>query len=485
MECCAYSVAEEHTPALKKIKQSADHVNEQVRRGENIERIRELEAAFITNPHFLSPSRLLLKRGPLLKKGSKGNSRYEFILFNDQLVYAKPFAGGKLRLHARIPLDRAFVITEQSSVQATVGDSDDNFLSAAVRTRGRSFFRRSRSPSSAHSGESLEFVINNSVKSFVVQAASPQDKQDWMTALQTAWEHQAATVRMSQSTAAAASVVRPKNRTRDVCVLCQRSFGLMRRKHCCEDCGRVVCSDCSQHRMQVARLLARGDDSLHRVCDRCHQKHESHEAEKATVSGDVGGHEESSVTDRSVAGTESTHSRHNSTAQMQLSREQALVQEAEKNFRRLQGAQLGLPPPTSAAAPAKPSKPKLRSTRFLRPPLRPPKLQRRESYSELQQLLDVTATSTTSRLSAATSVDSLGDDITEVRGGTPMKPFDSDSDSDTEVKHQRQQQQHSEKSSVSSGTPSVRVTVTNTSAPALPVPRRPRRPAPPAPRPGV
>ena len=50
------------------------------------------------------------------------------------------------------------------------------------------------------------------------------------------------------------------------CRECARPFTLLRRRHHCRSCGKIVCDACSKARGVV---LARGDEKPKRVCDTC------------------------------------------------------------------------------------------------------------------------------------------------------------------------------------------------------------------------
>merc|ERR1712070_48268 len=48
------------------------------------------------------------------------------------------------------------------------------------------------------------------------------------------------------------------------CSVCERSFSLLRRRHHCRTCGRLVCDACSTGRQRVP-----GSSNTKRVCDEC------------------------------------------------------------------------------------------------------------------------------------------------------------------------------------------------------------------------
>ena len=56
------------------------------------------------------------------------------------------------------------------------------------------------------------------------------------------------------------------------CPDCQSSFGVLRRKHHCRACGRVVCNSCSKHR---SAIIPMGYMKPVRVCHNCTMMHSS------------------------------------------------------------------------------------------------------------------------------------------------------------------------------------------------------------------
>ncbi len=55
------------------------------------------------------------------------------------------------------------------------------------------------------------------------------------------------------------------------CMVCGQKFTAFVRKHHCRSCGRVVCTACSPHRVNL-NALERGESKLERACKECFKK---------------------------------------------------------------------------------------------------------------------------------------------------------------------------------------------------------------------
>lgn len=73
--------------------------------------------------------------------------------------------------------------------------------------------------------------------------------------------------------------------TSNKCVLCDSSFSLFYRRHHCRACGRVVCNDCSKHRIKTNTTVIKSRSNNQptnepvRVCDQCIVNHSKIEAD--------------------------------------------------------------------------------------------------------------------------------------------------------------------------------------------------------------
>jgi hypothetical protein len=75
--------------ALKQIVEIAEGVNENVRRRENRDKLRQLHRLYGANVEVFKPERKFVREGEILKKCRKKDKRYNFYLFSDLLIYAE------------------------------------------------------------------------------------------------------------------------------------------------------------------------------------------------------------------------------------------------------------------------------------------------------------------------------------------------------------------------------------------------------------
>jgi hypothetical protein len=95
-------------------------------------------------------------------------------------------------------------------------------------------------------------------KAFVVRAANKTEKNDWMTAITNSMKE--AGVDSKQQFAAMWS-----HDTKE-CEVCDQSFGLIRRRHHCRNCGKCVCSSCSPNQWTLEHVSQKPQ----RVCNMCY-----------------------------------------------------------------------------------------------------------------------------------------------------------------------------------------------------------------------
>lgn len=130
------------------------------------------------------------------------------------------------------------------------------------------------------------FQVNHIDKSFHVVAQSRADKTNWLTNLQKQIK-KLETHSMANDHLLFKAVWVPDSACKE-CLLCKQKFNSFVRKvilcqfikvihfilflfqHHCRMCGRVVCSSCSPHKADIARLNgSEGSGRLERVCSAC------------------------------------------------------------------------------------------------------------------------------------------------------------------------------------------------------------------------
>jgi len=182
--------------------------------------------------------RVFIKDGHLTKQCRSERKIRRFFLFNDLLIYAH-ISGPERSL----VVDRTFFL-ETTSIQ-------DGSLD----------------PTNTSDNE-IAFQIRGVGKSFTVYAESVEQKQEWMSILEkTISEHKAnlmATGNVVEDRSSAAVWI-PDDAIND-CMGCEKEFSLIKRKHHCRRCGKVVCAECSKTKAIVSSVNKAKEV---RVCDKC------------------------------------------------------------------------------------------------------------------------------------------------------------------------------------------------------------------------
>mmetsp|Transcript_13998 Transcript_13998/g.19427 ORF Transcript_13998/g.19427 Transcript_13998/m.19427 type:complete len:741 (+) Transcript_13998:1100-3322(+) len=221
--------------ALEKIKETATIINEAVRRQQQRQTVLDLETKFSSNPHFISPSRVFLRQGPLWKKCRADDRKYEFFLFNDLLVYGRITGKDRYALHKKIPIDQTFNVT-------LLPEAPD--------------------PNS--------FQILNSVKSFVVYAETVADMESWIKSLRDTIEKRANALNKGETNFVAPVWESDKKKDcqrqfKPDGTRCETSFSLFNRRHHCRRCGVLCCHDCSPYNV----YLTKESKKKERACTAC------------------------------------------------------------------------------------------------------------------------------------------------------------------------------------------------------------------------
>jgi len=124
------------------------------------------------------------------------------------------------------------------------------------------------------------FQIKTFEKSFVVLADTPEDKKSWMSDIQSCIEKErdkalesgdiAVTIDLQTSSSdfELAPVWVGDDAVKS-CMVCTKKFSLMKRRHHCRSCGKLVCSKCSPEKMFLPNIRL---DKRVRVCIECSKK---------------------------------------------------------------------------------------------------------------------------------------------------------------------------------------------------------------------
>lgn len=112
------------------------------------------------------------------------------------------------------------------------------------------------------------FLIGSSKKSFIVYSESEEDKNDWLTNIRETVSQYKRDTRSFQveveEIEAEAPIWEPDSAANN-CTLCKGEFSLLNRRHHCRMCGKLVCGNCSPHRVVLPNI----DTTKQRVCVQC------------------------------------------------------------------------------------------------------------------------------------------------------------------------------------------------------------------------
>uniref|UniRef100_A0A1E1XGQ0 Putative rho/rac guanine nucleotide exchange factor/faciogenital dysplasia protein 3 n=1 Tax=Amblyomma aureolatum TaxID=187763 RepID=A0A1E1XGQ0_9ACAR len=227
--------------ALEIVSQVAQHANESMRLGDNFSKLMSLQNRISNRYEVLKPGRTFLKEGELMKVSRKEMQPRYFVLFSDSLLYLLPTPQGFYRVNYELPL---------SGMKVMVPPQQDY---------------------------QNEFSVYTMKRSFILSASSPEEREEWISALTKAIEdniHRKSSFHVlkkegSQSSTSSelgreAPVWIPDQRV-TMCQLCTSGFTFTHRRHHCRACGKVVCAACSSHRLPLPYL---GDKPV-RTCDDC------------------------------------------------------------------------------------------------------------------------------------------------------------------------------------------------------------------------
>eukprot|EP01124_Arcella_intermedia_P028362 TRINITY_DN5748_c0_g1_i4.p1 TRINITY_DN5748_c0_g1~~TRINITY_DN5748_c0_g1_i4.p1 ORF type:complete len:1000 (+),score=185.87 TRINITY_DN5748_c0_g1_i4:72-3071(+) len=186
--------------------------------------------------------RIFIKEGTLLKQCRSERKQRIFYLFNDLLIYAH-FSGPP---PGKLVVDHTFKL-ETTSTNDLLTESG------------------------------FAFQIKGQGKSFTVYAESPEQKQEWLHILSETIKkqkehfqrlHNIEETENSKLNPEPAAVWVPDDQV-ILCQVCQTEFNLIRRRHHCRNCGKIICGDCSKSRRIVQSVKK---DKEVRVCDECQKQ---------------------------------------------------------------------------------------------------------------------------------------------------------------------------------------------------------------------
>ncbi|KAI9206389.1 FYVE zinc finger-domain-containing protein [Polychytrium aggregatum] len=219
----------------------ASRVNERIRQTEMILKMLEIKKSLIGfNEELIIPGRTLVRTGAVQKVCRKNNQPRRIFLFSDCIILASPTPlEDQLLFHRRLDLE--YCTARSPDIEA--GSSTDGNLDSTVA-----------------------FSIISPDKSFTLLCDSPQDRDEWIAAInaragrtssidpglargsvRTVVQSEASEQPVTDGTSGhwiAAPVWVPDGDS-SICMRCSQPFSFWNRKHHCRLCGRLVCHPCS------------------------------------------------------------------------------------------------------------------------------------------------------------------------------------------------------------------------------------------------
>lgn len=223
--------------AIAKLSDTAKHFNEEVRKQENNARALRIQKQFNNSLNLVSPGRMYVIDSMLSKKCRKKDKSYHFFLFTDLLFYADQSLTGAWILHRQILINQNFSFENDKDFPI-----ENKFL----------------------------FRIVSAEKSFILIADSLDKKQKWLESLGKCIENVKRSLRTHHSSRKYesddedAAPVWTADGDRAECELCNSPFGIIKRRHHCRNCGKLVCGPCSK-----ARIVMGKNKKKKRACREC------------------------------------------------------------------------------------------------------------------------------------------------------------------------------------------------------------------------
>ncbi|XP_061078581.1 pleckstrin homology domain-containing family F member 2-like [Conger conger] len=215
---------------------------------ENLARIIAVESLFGRSGKPLKkPGRVLVGEGCLTKLCRRNPQPRVFFLFNDILVY------GSIIVQDRRYTGQKVIQLEDLMVES-LEDSPDMKNQWLLRTPSKSFY---------------------------VSAASPQEKDAWITHIE-----ECRTKRVNERGPGPVEDFAPSwipDKASAICMRCCTKFTFSQRRHHCRQCGILVCGSCSSQRFLIPNISREPV----RVCQVCFQNLQAKEFTRNR--GDSGG----------------------------------------------------------------------------------------------------------------------------------------------------------------------------------------------------
>ena len=267
--------------ALATISKVAADVNSSITESENMLKMLEIQSKLPSNaltPAVL-PSRKLLKEGELQKMCRKGPQPRLVYLFSDCLLYCST----EHTKPRQVPLD-TMRVEEIGSVGGvdhciSISQKKRSFILGCISKRDKNQWYRALS-------EAAEQLSANK-ESFLEYKGRGSSSSQLNTLAQSS-KASAGGVTTKAVIGATAPIWIPDSGV-SMCQICTTGFTVLRRRHHCRACGKVICDKCSPYKLKISY-----DDSIGRVCVACFAEREGTTVEALLEQPSGGGRQRAS-----------------------------------------------------------------------------------------------------------------------------------------------------------------------------------------------
>jgi hypothetical protein len=252
------------TQCIAQLKDVANLAATSVKDIENKQKILAMEETLIGElpvKTWVAPNRIFLMEGVLTKLCRKVAKRRHFWLLSDCLIYGIA-VGAKEREKEKDPSDTTTLSTSGSGTIAL--DKKQYKFRRMLPLLNSKFLDLVDDPSR----QPHAFQIVTAPKSFIVFANSQEQKNEWLNAHDTAMNiisSRGTAVKVKTDTNQLAPIWLHDNMSTS-CMMCRKTFTVVKRRHHCRKCGRLVCATCSSKKVMLSNL-----GKAKRVCDECYK----------------------------------------------------------------------------------------------------------------------------------------------------------------------------------------------------------------------
>ncbi|KAK2148563.1 hypothetical protein LSH36_491g02035 [Paralvinella palmiformis] len=237
---------EDTTRALEQVSEAAKHFEEMMKRDSRILKLVELQNQFEGSIRIVNSTRELIKQGKVKTISAKNNKSVDRMcfLFNDLLLVADRNAS---RLSTKYKVKHIIDIT---NAQLADGNNIDIPHTFYIKTKDRVIEICLKDEEGKREWEkAIVQQIGNCTKQRLLRSGSVRVKN----------------VQNERRTLGRRAPVLIHQNSISTCMICNSSFGTLKKKKHCRACGHVICTKCSSHCCYLHYDLSKPQ----RICDEC------------------------------------------------------------------------------------------------------------------------------------------------------------------------------------------------------------------------